>query len=299
MRPQFALCGLLLAVQAVGSYAEDLLRKVVDVEGIQRIVFNGAAELVVSQGDKESLVITASKSMQDRIHVAQKGSSLRLETREALWGFFDFDTRVRFEVTMSEIRAISAYGSGPVSVSDIQGSSITLKHLGSGAMSLGDIIVKELELKMAGSGDFSAQKMTAEEVELEAAGSGDIAIDTVIADELDIEMAGTTDLNLNRFSGDELEIELAGACNVEIADVGEVVEQDIVINGSGKYSAPGLQSRFADIEISGSTHVVVYVTEELQVEASGAADVRYYGAPRVEAHTSGASKVISLSKPRS
>ena len=294
MKTLIALLGLVLTLQTSSALASDYVKKTVEVDGFSRVALSGAAELIVHQGDDQKLVITASKKMMERIQVKQKGDRLQLKIKNSMWGFFDFDSHVRFAVTMPVIDAISAAGSGKVQAGDIQSKHLKLGRSGSGEMHFGKITAQRLSLEMAGSGDFNAIEVTVETLDLESAGSGDMAIDVINMEDMEVEIAGSGDLAVGLLNGEKLEVELAGSSDVTIRDGGKVLEQDIDIAGSSDYNAGKLESQHARLDLSGSVDAHVFVTDTLEVDASGAADVRYHGHPEVSASTSGASGVEAL-----
>jgi hypothetical protein len=82
---------------------------------------------------------------------------------------------------------------------------------------------------------------------------------------------------------------MSGACTVEAE--GEADSQDISTSGSCIYNGENLDSRTVNINISGTSHIVVKVSDVLRGLVSGAALVEYIGNPTVDVTVSGSAVV--------
>lgn len=127
--------------------------------------------------------------------------------------------------------------------------------------------------------------------------------------ELDeIKLHGTIQLNASSITGKELEIEANGACRVhatvQVKDLeiegsgavkfdmsGKATNQEVKLSGACSYNAGALQSDYVEIKASGSTRIMLNVSQEIEGKISGASIISYRGNPEVEVKTSGASSV--------
>ena len=114
--------------------------------------------------------------------------------------------------------------------------------------------------------------------------------DVLKADDLRIELSGATVINLE-IDTDELYMQASGACVVTMA--GRADDQTIKTSGATNYRAYELESKTADIRVTGAGSARVSVEDKLDVRASGASSIRYKGRPSINKSTSGASSVRS------
>jgi hypothetical protein len=122
------------------------------------------------------------------------------------------------------------------------------------------VAVRDLNaLDLAGSGRIEAASLSAESLRLTISGSGDIALEQVSASELNAALPGSGNMLLT----------------------GEAERQVVSLAGSGTYEAGDLESQSAEVTLSGSGNVTVWVREALDVRLSGSGTVNYFGTPAV------------------
>ncbi|HYG40104.1 MAG TPA: head GIN domain-containing protein [Cytophagales bacterium] len=95
----------------------------------------------------------------------------------------------------------------------------------------------------------------------------------------------------SEFIFDNLNIEMSGAGDIGLR--GEAEQLSIRVSGSGDVNLMGLQTKNADIRISGKSDCSVFVVDHLQVKISGVGKVYYKGNPEIDQEISGVGKVIS------
>lgn len=121
--------------------------------------------------------------------------------------------------------------------------------------------------------------------------SGAVSIKTLgvlKSNRLDIDLSGASVLNLD-LDVDDLYLEASGACVITLE--GRAEQQEVKTSGATTYSAYDLESKVADIRVTGAGTAKVNVSEKLDVRASGASSVRYRGNPSVNSDSSGASSI--------
>lgn len=132
--------------------------------------------------------------------------------------------------------------------------------------------VKDLDsISLSGATDLSMGSLKTGDLQIDMSGASTMAIDDLLADSLDLSSSGASD------------VKLAGSCP----------QQQIFIDGGGKYQADDLISKEVTIDASGAAMVEVSVSDTLSLSLSGASQVDYYGDPNVSQSVSGASEVNS------
>jgi len=127
---------------------------------------------------------------------------------------------------------------------------------------------------------------------LELSGSGTIHAATINSHEFSLRLPGSGEIRLDGLTADSLSSEISGSGKIEVP--GKVVSQRVHISGSGDYDGRRLQSRSADVSVSGSGDSTVWVQDDLTAHISGSGKVDYYGNPKVSQHVSGSGGVHSL-----
>ena len=77
---------------------------------------------------------------------------------------------------------------------------------------------------------------------------------------------------------------LTGTCNFA----------DIAVLSSGSFSGSNLEIRGAEVNIRGSGHIYVWVTDKLNVIIQGSGNVYYKGDPKINSYIKGSGKIIKL-----
>lgn len=119
----------------------------------------------------------------------------------------------------------------------------------------------------------------------------------ISTERLEINVSGTSTLSMDALEAKELTIHLNGHTEVEVTKAGEVIEQEIVINGPGVYHAPELRSTSVHLAINGPGNATVWATDFLIIETSGIGNVDYYGSPQITQSGSGKININSFGNP--
>jgi hypothetical protein len=123
-------------------------------------------------------------------------------------------------------------------------------------------------------------------------GSGGVDLNAaaIETDALEVVTSGGSDADFARVTADRLDLNCSGGGSVDIE--GDVDRQVIQLSGGSSYEARRLQSRRAELRLSGGSRAKVTVSERLKITASGGSSVSFQGKPNVEANTSGGSSVM-------
>ena len=102
------------------------------------------------------------------------------------------------------------------------------------------------------------------------------AHDTIRVDSFDFHLSGAGDADID-IDTDSFSSSLAGAGNLTLSGRADVASFNL--SGAGKVEALELQSREADVSLSGAGTVRISASEKLDVAASGVGSVEYRGSP--------------------
>jgi hypothetical protein len=104
-----------------------------------------------------------------------------------------------------------------------------------------------------------------------------------------IELSGSISVTAEGIDTESLEIIMSGACAVQAE--GRADSKNIAASGSSNYNGEHLESRIVTISVSGTTYMLVRVSEILEGQASGSAVIEYIGNPTVNVTVSGSAVV--------
>lgn len=136
-----------------------------------------------------------------------------------------------------------------------------------------EVNVADLDaVTVAASGDISAASLDVDSLVVKTSASGHIRIDSLMAEEVDMRLGGSGDVAL----------------------MGEVPNQEVLITGSGGVLAEDLKSDTVKIRISGSGDATVWAIESLNVNLGSSGSVSYYGDPVTGFEDNGSGEIISL-----
>lgn len=118
---------------------------------------------------------------------------------------------------------------------------------------------------------------------------GNLEVNDLRAGTLNLVVSGGAQVRLNGIQVDLLDSVLSGAGDIQASGTAEEVK--LILSGLGDFNAADLQSKKADIELSGMGGATVRVEEELAATITGAGSIQYFGHPHVEQSVNGAGSV--------
>ncbi|HEX5808920.1 MAG TPA: head GIN domain-containing protein [Anaerolineales bacterium] len=118
---------------------------------------------------------------------------------------------------------------------------------------------------------------------------GDLEVNDLQASTLNLVVSGGAQVKLNGLQADLLDTVLSGAGDIQAS--GKTNEIKLILSGLGSFNAADMESKKADIELSGMGGATVRVEEELAATITGAGSIQYFGNPHVEQSVNGAGSV--------
>lgn len=198
------------------------------VSGFDRVSLGGIGNLLITQGDQESLTIDAEDNVLPRITTNVSGGQLSIgyDTRGLNW--VQPTKPVDFHLTVKSLQEIDLGGSGSIQTSGLHAGQLAVKIGGSGSATLNGLAVTGLDVEIAGSGSITASG-TADSQQVRIAGSGNYRAPDLVTQTTQISVTGTgnTVVNVAR----TLSVSITG--NGSVQYIGSPsIEQHIL--GSGK-----------------------------------------------------------------
>ena len=230
------------------------------VSGFSKLRIQGYGEVVLTQGEQESLTIQADTAILQRIRSEVRAGRLTLGFDLAWWEWITWwitwmtisDRSIRYQIGMKTVESLAGEG------------SLVLKS--------GPVLAEGLNLSVSGSAE--------------------VEIERIQALKCDIAVSGSSEIGIRQLECGELATRIGGSGGIELA--GQAGHHTIRVSGSGKIEAQDLETRVTEIHVSGSATALVNVVERLAVQISGAGNVRYRGDPQVSQSITGVGSVTRI-----
>ena len=210
-----ALIGILVVTAASCKWTIGVVRGSGDIEseerevsGFNEIEFTGIGNLIIEQGDEETLVVEADDNIIGLIETEVRGDELHIGFRR---GFNVVPTsKVKFYLTVKELDRIDLSGVGDIDCDEFETDDLKFNISGSGDIDF-EIIADSIETNVSGLGDIDLSG----EVDfhrVQISGSGKYDAEELESKDCEVEISGLGSATVN--TSDNLDIEINGAGNV-------------------------------------------------------------------------------------
>lgn len=157
-----------------------------DVSGFDAIEVNMGAEVIIEQGDEESLTIEARESLLPYLTSEVQGNKLILATERGY--SIVTTTPIVYRITVKDLEAITINGAVDLSGSDLSLDSLHVTVNGAGETTLTGTI-GEQRISISGGMTYDARGVESERVTVEINGIGTVNVS--VSDLLDVTINGT------------------------------------------------------------------------------------------------------------
>lgn len=243
-----ALLTLLGAVfVASGAVADDVVAEERDVSDFSGIVLRGSGDLYITQGDSESLTITAEPKVLEVLTSEVRGEVLHLGRKQG--SKVRSRHSVRYDVTLRDLERLGMSGSGDAFMARLEGDELTINISGSSDIELGEVLLEELRVTISGSGDVEVRQLDASDISSSISGSGEIKL-AGRADVQSISVSGSGDYIAPELDSRDVTATVVGSGQVEV-HASETL--DVTVTGSGDVIYRGQPE--VSLQVSGSGKV--------------------------------------------
>jgi hypothetical protein len=203
----------------------------------QTIALRGGIDLVVRQGNSESVTVRADDDILPLVQTVVEGSG---ETRTLRIQFKSGEsvrtkTQVVVTVDVVKLEAIASSGSGDITIEALKTPTLTMSISGSSDAALKQLDTERLAISIAGSGDVQASGRAAR-LEVSIAGSGDVGARELLAGDVSVSIAGSGDASVT--AQRTLSVAIAGSGDVEYGGGATLAKRSIAGSGSVRQRQP-------------------------------------------------------------
>lgn len=179
----------------------------------QAIALSGSMGLLVRQGATQSVQVQADDRLLPLLEtvVEPAGSGGTLQLRWKKGQRVDTRAKVLVTVVVPKLTALSAAGSGDITVEQFSTPVLKLSIAGSSDAKLVGLSTAELGISISGRGDVGGSG-SATRLKVNISGSGDVRLADMKSDDVTVAIAGSGDAAVN--AGKTLEVKIAGSGDV-------------------------------------------------------------------------------------
>ncbi|UZD23971.1 DUF2807 domain-containing protein [Algoriphagus halophytocola] len=188
----------------------------------------GSWEVILTQGDKEEILIEARGVSLDKVKTEINGDVLNVGLERGNYN----NVKLKFHITYRDLEGIRCSGSGEMKLN----SPVRSEAFYAG---------------LSGSGDIYMESLEARELEVSISGSADIEINGGAVDMAEIKQSGSGDFYGETLAIGQLEVSKSGSGDTHVGDLGEI---SVRSSGSGDVIYSG-SPRMGDIKVSGSSSI--------------------------------------------
>ena len=182
-----------------------------EVSGIERIEVSGSGEVILAQGDDESLRIETDDNVMEYVKAEMNGSTLELGFRSEFRSISP--SKLTFYVSVEVLESLSVSGSGEIESDRIETDSMDISISGSGSVNIAQLVSGEVQTEISGSGEI------------------DLAGET---DSQDIDISGSGEYRAGELCGRSVKVKVSGSGDATVC-AEETLEADISGSGSVSY----------------------------------------------------------------
>jgi hypothetical protein len=183
-----------------------------EVSEFDAIQIDGAGELIIIQGERESLEIEAETNIIDKLTSQVQDNILVLGYQESSWRNTVIPTkRIVYTVTLTDLSRVTINGAADLKIDTLETDTLSLNINGAGQIKISQLLAERLDVNIAGTTNMEIAGQASEQsITIDGAGNykaGDFKTSTT---KVDISGLG----NATVWATENLEINLDGGGNL-------------------------------------------------------------------------------------
>jgi predicted small secreted protein len=178
------------------------------VSGIERVVLAGSGDVILTQGDRESLTVETDDNLMQHITTEVSGGTLTLGTQK---GVNVRPTRLRFTLKVVDLEGLTVSGSGDINAERFDTDELEIQVSGSGDVRVKTLTVQTTKVRIDGSGSINLAGQASEQ-EVAIGGSGKYLGEDLRSETASVKIDGSGDATL--WATDALDARVTGSGTV-------------------------------------------------------------------------------------
>ncbi len=142
------------------------------VSGFDNVTLSGIGEVILTQGEAESLKIEAEDNLMPYLETVVRGGTLEIGFKSGQITSFQPTRPIVFHLTMKNVHGLVLAGSGKITAASIQTDRLSFRISGSGDINAGSVSAGDLTTTIDGSGNVTIHTVAARTLTSTITGSG-------------------------------------------------------------------------------------------------------------------------------
>src|SRR3972149_9381305 len=203
----------------------DVVTEERDVSDFHKVHLSGVGNLIITQGEEESLTIEADDNIIPLISADVSGERLTISFKRG-YNFIP-SSKIKFHLTVVDLDEISLSGAGDIDCGGFSTERLEFEVSGAGDIDF-DANAERIEVTLSGAGDITLSgEVDSQEIEIN--GAGKYNGEELESRECEIRVSGAGSATVN--VSEKLDVEISGVGNVYYAGSPQVTQD---ISGLGK-----------------------------------------------------------------
>lgn len=186
----------------------DIVSESREVSGFDSVSVSGTGEVIITQGDGESLTIETDDNVMEHVTSEVRGGTLYLGTEPRT---NVRPTRLIFMLGVDELKGADVSGSGSVEAASLETDNLEFGVSGSGSVNVDSLTADQLNVRISGSGDVQLAG-EAPEQDIDISGSGDYRAGDLLSETAVVSISGSGQATL--WTTDSLDADVSGSGTV-------------------------------------------------------------------------------------
>jgi hypothetical protein len=183
------------------------------VSDFNRVSLIGVGDVIITQGEEESLTVRADDNLMQYIKTEVKNGTLILGFSDEVKNKIVRPSEgIKFHLSVKQVAGLDVSGAGDINASSLDADRLEIVVGGAGDVNIGSLTAEELVVRIRGAGDAElAGKVVEQDVEINGAGdyrAAKLESQTAI---VEINSAG----NATIWATDTLDVRISGPSTVE------------------------------------------------------------------------------------
>ncbi len=199
-----------------------------EVSDFDRLNFSGIGNIIITQGDTESLKVEAESNVIERLEISSGGKSLKIGFKNNFFNIIPTKP-INFYLSVKDLREINMSGVGSINCENLTTDDLSIDSSGAGSIDM-NLTTTVLEVALSGAGKVNLTGRTQSQ-SIDISGAGSYSTKEFASKDCEVSISGLGRAIVN--VSDTLDINMSGLGSVEY--VGKpAVSQDISGGGSVK-----------------------------------------------------------------
>lgn len=283
MKTKTILTIILATVAIISTSAQNKMTKQNhNLATFSAIEASGGWDIIISQGDRQSISTEVSENVADRVSLEVKNGTLHISNKKVKRSFSIMNVKnvtQKAYITVTDLNQITASGGVDIEfTTPIKTNDFKLNM--SGGSDLEDLTLNcnQFLANLSGGSDAEIKFAKVQSIKIDASGGSDLEIHGASAQTITLNASGGSDIDIYDITLQQVRIDASGGSDINIK--GQTQQLTVTASGGSDISATELTAQSCKATFAGAADGNIRVIDYLDISVSGSADVTCYGNPK-------------------